>query len=53
MVGTPTKSLPALTRTVKGFRPGELVVFTGPTGTVAVHCTVDSEGHRILHLLLS
>eukprot|EP00602_Paraphysomonas_sp_CaronLab_P009375 CAMPEP_0185037728 /NCGR_PEP_ID=MMETSP1103-20130426/32532_1 /TAXON_ID=36769 /ORGANISM="Paraphysomonas bandaiensis, Strain Caron Lab Isolate" /LENGTH=478 /DNA_ID=CAMNT_0027575839 /DNA_START=143 /DNA_END=1576 /DNA_ORIENTATION=+ len=30
--GTPTKSLPALTKITKGFREGELVVFTGPTG---------------------
>ena len=30
--GTPTPSLPTLTKIVKGFRRGELVIFTGPTG---------------------
>ena len=30
--GTPTPSIPRLTGILKGFRKGELVVFTGPTG---------------------
>lgn len=30
--GTPTPSVPRLTGILKGFRKGELVVFTGPTG---------------------
>jgi hypothetical protein len=31
--GTPTPSLPKITSITKGFRDGELVIFTGPTGT--------------------
>lgn len=31
--GTSTPSLPRLTKLLKGFRKGELVVFTGPTGS--------------------
>ena len=31
--GTPTPSLPSLTSLTKGFREGELVIFTGPTGS--------------------
>jgi twinkle protein len=31
--GTPTPSLPTLTSLTKGFREGELVIFTGPTGS--------------------
>lgn len=31
--GTPTPSLPSLTTLTKGFREGELVIFTGPTGS--------------------
>eukprot|EP00605_Chrysophyceae_sp_TOSAG23-4_P002537 GSChrysophyteH1.ASY1.ANO1.2802.1 assembled CDS len=30
--GTPTKSLPSLSKKLKGFRKGELVILTGPTG---------------------
>jgi hypothetical protein len=30
--GTPTPSLPKVTSITKGFRDGELVIFTGPTG---------------------
>ncbi|CAM9440663.1 unnamed protein product [Phaeothamnion confervicola] len=30
--GTPVKSFPGLTNIIKGFRRGELTVFTGPTG---------------------
>ena len=30
--GTPTPSLPGISAITKGFRVGELVVFTGPTG---------------------
>jgi len=33
MNGTPTPSLPTLTSLTKGFREGELVIFTGPTGS--------------------
>lgn len=39
--GTISKSLPTLTAYTKGFRRGELVVFTGPTGkTTAVELYV-------------
>ena len=31
--GTPVKSIPTLNKITKGFRKGELVVFTGPTGS--------------------
>lgn len=31
--GTSTPSLPTLTKLTKGFREGELVIFTGPTGS--------------------
>jgi replicative DNA helicase len=31
--GTPTNSLPALTRLMKGFRKGEIVLLSGPTGS--------------------
>ncbi len=30
--GTPFPSFPSLTAALKGFRPGELTVLTGPTG---------------------
>lgn len=30
--GTATPSIPKLTKTLKGFRKGELILFTGPTG---------------------
>lgn len=33
MNGTPTPSLPTLTSLTKGFREGELIIFTGPTGS--------------------
>jgi twinkle protein len=33
IIGTSTPSLPKLTSICKGFRRGELVIFTGPTGT--------------------
>jgi twinkle protein len=43
--GVPIPSLPLFTKTIKGFRRGELTVLTGPTGSGKVRCNIALENY--------
>ncbi len=40
--GSGTPSIPGLTQICKGFRRGELIILSGPTGTVLMSMVVDN-----------